>query len=122
MINVAVVVSRKEIREGISKLLEGDGDISVIAQFASIADYLDRPPSSPSVLVIGPAVASEALESNGSSLGVGTPTVALAAFPGSSGYHKGVLEVPLELSGHQLRNSVRVAALLLPQPSTPTLT
>jgi len=102
----AVVVASRDVRDGIRRLLESDGDIRVVA----MADTL-RGSGYPrgDVIVIGPGVRlgprewAELLDRGWSHV------VLLAPLPGWRRSPAPVLQVPIELSGSLLRGAVREA-------------
>ena len=99
-----VVVAGRDVRNGIRRLLESDGDIRVVA----LADSLDGSGNPRGdAIVIGPGVRlgprewARLLDRGWSRV------VLLAPLPGWRRYPTSVVQVPLELSGRPLRGAVR---------------
>lgn len=109
MIEAFVVTSDAEVGEGLQRLLESDGDIRVVATLPSVRDLTTAIAShADAAVVIGPGAApsndewSRILPTNGHAR-----AVLLAAVPGRHRRPRGVVEVPMELSGRVLRRAVR---------------
>lgn len=102
MIDTAVFAAGEEILSGICRLLEAEGDIRV----ARSGDSLDAVDGADSVLVVGPGVDPRWGRHPARYVG---RLVMLAAIPGWRQY-PGVVQVPMELSGRQLRRAVRQLA------------
>ena len=105
-----IAILSREYLEGFRRLLEKDGDITMVAHYPSLrqaARGADRYPQS--VFVIGPGaeVTSAAWDRAPLSRSVVvTPTPRDGRFP------RGVTEIPMELTGNTLRAAIRKCEML----------
>jgi DNA-binding NarL/FixJ family response regulator len=112
MIEALVVTSSETVGRGLQRLLESDGDIEVVATLATV-DALDGALAhhAQAAVVLGPGARPSTdqwqriIRRNGSSR-----AIVLAAVPGRHRHPRGVVEVPMELSGDGLRQAVRTCA------------
>lgn len=100
----AVIVATEDVREGIRRLLEKEGDIRVVSRRSLLGEGMP----SGAVVVLGPGV--RAGLADWETLLDGRGVVVLVALPGWRTYPKSVSEVPMELSGDRLRGAVREQA------------
>lgn len=112
MIETLVVTSSDTVGRGLQRLLEVDGDIEVVATLATV-DALDGALEHHALatVVLGPGARpnidqwQRIIRRNGS-----CRAIVLAAVPGRHRHPRGVVEVPMELSGDGLRQAVRACA------------
>lgn len=97
----AVIVAEEDVRAGIQRLLEEEGDIRVVSQRSRLGGGM--PPGA--VIVLGPGV--RAGLADWETLLHGRGVVALVALPGRRTYPKSVSQVPMELRGDRMRRAVR---------------
>lgn len=99
-----MVVAAEDVREGIRRLLEEEGDIRVVSLRSLLGDGL--PPGA--VIVLGPGVRVGLADWE--TMLDGRGVVVLVALPGWRTYPKSVSQVPMELTGDGLRRAVREQA------------
>ncbi len=104
-----MVTPSEVVGRGLRRLLEREGDIEVIATLPSLED-LDRTLGAhgEAAVVIGPGTHPSPADWRRIVRINGRPrAVLLAAVPGRHRHPRGVVEVPMELSGAGLRRAVR---------------
>jgi len=109
MIEALVVTSSESVGQGLQRLLESEGDIEVVATLPTVealGGALDRHHQAAVILRPGACPSIEEWQRiigrNGR-----CRAIVLAAVPGRYRHPRGVVEVPMELSGIGLRHAVR---------------
>lgn len=106
MIDVVVIAAEPEVREGLQRLLEVEGDIRVVSALPDLEGRVRALPTG-SVVVMAPGIR---LRLAGWEMLLGPEfhgVVVLTAVPGWRRYPAPVVQVPMELRGERLRGAVR---------------
>lgn len=101
MIQTVVIAADREVREGLQRLLESEGDIHVLASGSGLSERFPHRP----VTVLGPDVRGTLAEWK--DLFDAGAVVAVVAVPGWRSYPIAVRQVPMDLNGVSLRRTVR---------------
>jgi hypothetical protein len=100
-----IAILSREYLEGFRRLLEKDGDITMVAQYPSLTQATrgaDRYPHG--VFVIGPGAEVTSAGWDGAPL---SRSVVVTPTPSDGRYPRGVIEIPMELTGNTLRAAIR---------------
>ncbi len=101
MVEVLLVAAGSHSQEGITRLLEAEDDVHVVATFESLPDVAGRDGGDGVIWVVGPGIeVPEDLSPKGG-------LVVMTALSGRVGFNHRRVEVPVDLNGVSLRRAVR---------------